>query len=120
MCKAVGTPKPLGIHAFSSFLPRKKARYQLQLSGILVNHWKKQPFCGVGKKGQSIPRMAQPWDPLESIQNHWKTSKYTRSHWTITFPAFFCVMANHSYRKALETITIDAETTPVIVEPFVC
>ena len=72
MCKAVGTPKPVEIHAFSSFLNRGKAHNQPQLSEITENHWKKQLFCGVGKKVQSSPRMAQPWDPLEPIQNHWE------------------------------------------------
>ena len=72
MGNAVGTPKPLGIHAFPSFLPREKAHNQLQLSKINENHWEKQPFCGVGKKRQSSRRVAQPWDPLEPIQNHWE------------------------------------------------
>jgi len=75
MCKAVGTRKPVEIHAFSSFLPRGKAHNQPQLSEILENHWKKQPFCGVGKKRQSNPRVAQPWDPLEPIQNHWENKQ---------------------------------------------
>ena len=41
------------------------------------------------------------WNTLKTIG---KTSRYTRSHWMITFPAFCCAMANHSYRKPLETI----------------
>ena len=41
------------------------------------------------------------WNPSETIG---KTSRYTRSHWMITFPAFSRAMANYSYRKPLETI----------------
>ena len=101
---AVGTPKPVGIHAFSSFPPLGKAHNRLQLSGILENHWGKQSFCGVGKNDKAILAWRSHgihWNPFKTIG---ETSRYTRSHWMIIFPAFCGAMANYSYRKPLEPI----------------
>ena len=104
MCKAVGTPKPLEIHAFPSFLPRGKAHNQPQLSEILENHWGNSHSVGWAKNDKAVLAWRSHgihWNPFKTIG---KTSRYTRSHWTITFPAFCCAMANHSYRKPLEII----------------
>ena len=79
----------------------------------MANYSYRKALETIGKSNNSVGwaknRKAVPawrshgilWNPFETIG---KTSRYIRSHWMITFPAFCRAMPNHSYRKPFKTI----------------
>ena len=91
------------MHFLHSSLGRKHTTnhsYRKSLKTI----WESNYSAGWAKKDKAVLTWRSHgihWNPFETIG---ETSRYARSHWMITFPAFCRAMPNHSYRKPFKTI----------------